>query len=93
MTDQEMLKTRSGGLTAVYGGPAVEVGGRIVLGSGVTTVDVLVEDSDGKVLHNATVTANKDIDPIPTGVKLPLLVTTENIAGGTELTVHWSVKK
>lgn len=90
VTDQAMIKVVDG---RGYGGPAIECGGRIVLGTA-TTVDVLVEDSNGKVLHNATVAANKDIDPIPAGVKLPLLITTTNISNSTHtLTVYWDVKK
>jgi hypothetical protein len=90
--DQEMVKVKDGNR---YGGPALEAGGRIVLGTA-TTVKVLVEDQNGVVLHSAAaaVTANVDIEPIPQGVKLPLLVTTTEISDAAHtLTVYWSIKK
>lgn len=92
VTDQELIQRKN---SKTMGGPAIECGGRIVLGTA-TTVKVLVKDSNGVVLHTAdvAVTENVDIPPIPQGVKCPLLVTTTEISNAAHtVSVYWSVKK
>lgn len=77
----------------IFGSSGIEAGGRIVLGTA-TTADVLIVDATGKILHNATVTSNKTIDPIPAGVKGPISVAVTNISNSAHtLTVYWWVKK
>lgn len=76
-----------------FAGPAIEAGGRIVLGAGVTSVEAEVLDADGVVLHsNIAITASVDIDPVPRGIRGPLTVEITNIAGGTAITTTWSIK-
>jgi len=75
-----------------FGGPGVEAGGRIVMTTA-TTAHVLVEDATGKVLHDATITVDTDIDPIPAGVMCPLTATATSVSAAGTLTVYWSVKK
>lgn len=77
-----------------WGGDGIEAGGRVVLGTA-TTADVLVTDTQGKVLKaTTTFAANGTIDPIPAGVKGPLLVTITNISNAAHtLTVFWNVKR
>ena len=91
VTDQEMLQVRN---SRKFGSPGIEAGGRIVLGTA-TTADVTVKDANGKVVYSATgITANTDINPVPTGVKGPLKVTVANISNSAHtLTVYWVVRK
>jgi len=77
-----------------YGGSAIEAGGFIKLGTA-TTVDVAVEDENGKVILAATTyTSDTSIAPVPEGIHAPLKVTTTNISNSAHtVTVHWVVKK
>lgn len=91
VTDQNVVSEKT---SIPYGGPGIDLGGRIVLGTA-TTVDVTVKDSDGKVLYSATgITTNVSIDGTGNGIKGPLLVTTANISNAAHtLTIYWKVKK
>ena len=87
VTDQEFLQVKNG---RRFGSPGVEGGGRVNLLTA-TTAAVTIKDSNGIVLCNATITADTDINPIPIGVKCPLLVTVAASDGTLE--AFWSVKK
>lgn len=85
----ELTNAKSG---RKFGGPGIEAGGRIQLGTA-TTAEVAVTDANGRVLHSAAaaVTTDTDIAPVPMGVKAPLTATVTNADGSLE--VFWSVKK
>lgn len=78
-----------------YGGPGREFGGAVILGAGVTTADVTITDLDDKVIYSATgITAKTTVDSKGNGVRLPLKVTTANVAGGSlALLIVWTVRK
>lgn len=87
---QEMICDRTDRVARFSG---IDGGGRINLGTA-TTVGVLVEDQNGVILHNATITTDTDVDPVPRGVKGPLKVTTTSISNAAHtLTVTWSLKR
>lgn len=93
VASQQMVRVYDG---AAFGEAGIEAGGRIVLGSGTTTVKVKIVDNTGKVLYSDAnaVTANTDIAPIPTGIRGPLYVTTTNINDVTKtVTIYWFIKR
>lgn len=92
VADQPMLQTKNG---RTFGSAGIETGGRIILGTA-TTAKVLIKDANGKVLHDnaSAVTASKTIDPVPTGVKGPLVVTVTEISNAAHtLAVTYGVQK
>lgn len=77
------------------GGPGIEAGGRVVLGTA-TSADVNVLDANGTVLLTSTTVGvgNLDIEPDAHGVMMPLKVIVANISNAAHtLTVYWFVKK